>query len=369
MIDAQALKSSIDLREIAGAHATLQKLTAAEVAGPCPKCGGSDRFHAQSEWFFCRQCHEKRGDAFELVQWLGLASGFQDAASWLSRWQGGAGDLLGDATRRKPEPKRAAPKWQEASWQESARDLVTSAAERLAGASGEPGRSYLAGRGIEPRTWQAWRLGMADGWQESRKCKMPAIVIPYMSRQKIKAVQYRFIAADLDKSERFWAKAGGERTIFGGHMIAGREILAITEGELNAVSFWQAAGDVADVVSIGSEGNVATAAPFVAQLAERYAVVLVWADVPVVARELSQVLGRRAALMQSPVIDGAKLDANEVLRRGFLRDLALTKMLDAHLADLASSPGSGLEFAEPGHVAHGTYKRFCALEALWQEQE
>ena len=196
---------------------------------------------------------------------------------------------------------------------------------------------------------------------------MPAIIMPYMSRQKIKAVQYRYIAADLDKSERFWAKAGGERTLFGGHMIAGREILAITEGELNAVSLWQAAGDVVDAVSIGSESNVAQAAPYAARLAERYAVVLIWADVPAVAHELSQVIGRRAVLMQSPVIDGAKLDANEVLRRGFLRDLALTKMLDALLDQLGRSPGSGLEFAEPGHEAHAVYKRFCALEALWQE--
>jgi hypothetical protein len=267
-----------------------------------------------------------------------------------------------------PKPRKPG-KWQEPEWQESALSLVNSAAERLAGASGEPGRAYLTGRGFEPRTWQAWRLGLADLWQPRRKCKAPAITMPYMSAKKIKAVQYRYIGADLDKSERFSQLADGERTLFGGHMIAGREILAITEGELNAVSLWQAAGDVADVVSIGSEDNTTSAAPYATQLAERYPVVLVWTDKPAVAHELSEAIGRRCVLMQSPVIDGAKLDANEVLRRGFLRDLALTKILDALLDQLGRSPGDGLEFADPGHEAHEVYKRFCRLEALWQEPE
>ena len=363
LTDTKALKSQIDLQQIAERYSELRRWSAGELAGACPRCGGTDRFHVRSEWWKCYQCHEKPGDAIELVQWLGLATGFRESVSWLDRWRGGAGDL-GDATKRKPEPKRAAPKWQEAKWQEKARELVNSAAERLAGASGESGAAYLVGRGIEPRTWQAWRLGLADVWQPRRRRKMPAIIMPYTNGRVIKAVQYRFIGADLDKGERFSQLAGGERTLFGAHMIARREILAIVEGEINAVSLWQAAGDVLDVVSVGSEDNTDLAAPFAAQLAERYALALVWADKPEVAHELSEVLGRRAVAMQSPVIDGAKLDANEVLKRGFLRDLVLTKLLEAHLAELAGSPGSGMEFAEPGHEAHATYERFCTLEAL-----
>ena len=375
MVDTQALRSSIDLREIAGAHSELKRLTPAESAGACPKCGGDDRFHAQSEWFFCRQCHEKRGDAIELVRWLGLASGFQDAVIWLDRWRGGAGDLLAGTAKRKPEPKRKPSQWQEPEWQREARALVDTAAERLSkdcrdsGDSGAAGRAYLASRGFEPATWSAWRLGLADVWHPRRRAELPAIIMPYMSASKIKAAQYRFIGADLDKSERFSQKAGGERTIFGAHMIAKREILAILEGELNAVSLWQAAADVLDVVSIGSEDNTTSAAPYATQLAERYPVVLVWTDKPAVAHELSEAIGRRCVLMQSPAIDGAKLDANEVLRRGFLRDLALTKILEAHLAELGHAAGTWPEFAKPEHEKHATFERFCALEALWQAEK
>jgi len=370
MIDTEQLKQAIDLREIAGAHSELQKLTAKESAGACPKCGGTDRFHAQAEWYFCRQCHEKRGDVIELVQWLGLAGSFQDAVAWLDRWRGGAGDLLGEVARRKPEPKRAARRWQDAEWQREARELVSQAAQRLASDAGAPGRQYLAERGFERYAWQDWDLGLADVWHPIRKRKMPAITMPYMSRKVIKAVQYRFIAGDLDKSERFSQLAGGERTLFGGHVIAGRgDLLAITEGELNCVSIWQAAGDLFDPVSIGAQDNVKISAPYAAKLAERYAIVLVWADAPSVAHELSEAIGRRCVLMQSPVIDGAKLDANEVLKRGFLRDLVLSKVLDHHLAYLGRSAGSGLEFAKPEHEAHAAWQRFEALEAVWLASE
>jgi len=46
----------------------LKKKTANESAGPCPLCGGVDRFvmfHDSDKWF-CRQCHEKPGDVIDL---------------------------------------------------------------------------------------------------------------------------------------------------------------------------------------------------------------------------------------------------------------------------------------------------------------
>ena len=42
-----------------------------ERAGPCPKCGGDDRFsiNTAKQVFNCRQCHG-RGDVIDFVQWL-----------------------------------------------------------------------------------------------------------------------------------------------------------------------------------------------------------------------------------------------------------------------------------------------------------
>ena len=75
----QQLKQAIDLREIAAQYTTLQGYN--EKYGPCPRCGGEDRFHVQQQMFFCRQCYSlERGrgrhDAFEFAIFLGLAGGF-----------------------------------------------------------------------------------------------------------------------------------------------------------------------------------------------------------------------------------------------------------------------------------------------------
>lgn len=47
-----------DLIELAGRYTQLRKASGTkEWEGPCPKCGGRDRFHVKADAFFCRQCH------------------------------------------------------------------------------------------------------------------------------------------------------------------------------------------------------------------------------------------------------------------------------------------------------------------------
>ena len=43
-----------------------------ERVGPCPRCGGTDRFgiNTRKRIFACRQCHPKGGDVIELVRFL-----------------------------------------------------------------------------------------------------------------------------------------------------------------------------------------------------------------------------------------------------------------------------------------------------------
>ena len=45
--------------------------------------------------------------------------------------------------------------------------------------------------------------------------------------------------------------------------------------------------------------------------------------------------------------------------------LDMAAELDQLLADLGRAPGQGLEFARPGHAAHATWLRFCALDSQW----
>ncbi len=103
MIDTEPIKRNVDLLELAGRFTTLHRESRREYSGPCPRCGGRDRFHVSAEWFFCRQCHEKRGDAIEFMQWLNGVE-FRAACDMLS----GGRYPLTEKRRPTPRPTRAA---------------------------------------------------------------------------------------------------------------------------------------------------------------------------------------------------------------------------------------------------------------------
>lgn len=55
--DIPALKAQTDLLSLIEPDATLRKVSAREYAGPCPKCGGTDRFRVNLDnGWFCRKC-------------------------------------------------------------------------------------------------------------------------------------------------------------------------------------------------------------------------------------------------------------------------------------------------------------------------
>lgn len=315
MIDTSEIKSKVDLRDLAGRLVELrsEKANGSEMSGPCPKCGGTDRFHCTSDWWFCRVCHEKRGDAIDLVQFLGLATDFRSAVDYLSGWTSMAPSATNG--RLRSERKAGSLTWQARAWQRDARQLLDTATLRLDLPEGAPGRDYLVRRGILPATWAAYGLGYADAWQPRRQKKMPALILPWKKGDKIKALQYRFIGEDITHGERFGQKAGGERTLFGVDLLASRPALIVVEGELNAVSIWQVASDLVDVVSFGPEDNIDRAGRYMQALASGYERVIVWADKPERALHAQTAIGRESTPVQSP--NGQ--DANDLLRAGLLR--------------------------------------------------
>lgn len=317
--DTAEIKKKIDLRDLAGRVVELrrEKSNGSEMSGPCPKCHGTDRFHCTAEWFFCRQCHDDRGDAIDLVQFLGLANDFRAACNYLSGWTPSTPN--GVDLKYQPERKAGSTSWKAPTWQRTAREFLDTATLRLDLPEGEPGRAYLAGRGILPATWAAWSLGYAEAWHPKRSKRLPAVILPWRRGETIKALQYRFIGEDISHDERFGQKGGGDRTIFGAQHLVDESpgpALVIVEGELNAVSVWQEAHDLVDVLSFGPESNIDKAAAYLLRQAGRYDRVIVWADKPDAARSADRVLAGADLVLQSP----GGLDANDLLQRGLLRD-------------------------------------------------
>lgn len=319
----------VNLVTLAEKHVKLAKVSATEWAGPCPKCKGTDRFHVRIGWFFCRHCHEPRGDAIEFAQWK-YDLDFRGAVELLT------GEEIPETARITPAEKEKSGKtrFNAAYWLKR-----VEAAQRTLFFDdvAAPGRNYLLGRGIEPHTWLTFGLGyeplMPLPNTKGQK-KAPAIVMPWFvgglnkkqdpMSAKLVAIRYRFLEKhtyiDADGKEQKDIKQTGRgptgRRLFGGqtHPRVGQEhcTLVVCEGELNAASIWQVAHNTnVDVLSLGSESQNITVA--MAKAIMQYRTVILWMDESkYVTNNMTLIPG--AIGFQSP----SGQDANDLLQAGKL---------------------------------------------------
>jgi hypothetical protein len=325
MIDIRALKSRVDLREVASRYTVLKQASVTEQSGPCPKCGGRDRFHCTAQWFFCRQCHASRGDVIEFMQWV-EGCDFRAALDHL----GGAVQMDAPNAQRQPAPL---PKASRLYPPRDYRPLAVHAIRMLAGDQGASGRAYLMGRGLRPATWQAWGLGLHRcqrrgtgkrwidlGW---------GVTLPWVMDGKVTGINCRL----LTHAQRYH-RLGQVAGLFGEHKLAGRETLICCEGELNALSIWQALNGAVDVLSFGAEWGVKS--PRFRAIAGAYAQVMVWCDRAAVVESVLLKL-ESAQGLKSP----RGLDANDLLRAGLLADF-LARCLATRPARAESESSSSM---------------------------
>lgn len=324
------IKRNINLIDLAGRYTTLEKETPTEWAGPCPKCGGDDRFHVKAESFFCRHCFPlPGGDTIQFVQWKDGCT-LDEACKRLA---GGAAlqgvipppitlKTLNQTKRRSVDVDKMA-------------EIAQAARTALYGPEGEAGRAYLEGRGLYSETWETFGLGytlaaLPGTWDGETKTystpKQPAICMPWaLSNGQVMAIRYRFLQAHTyivcqkERTEKQTAQFGSN---FGGHLFGGCALsgpgnvpaLVICEGEINAMSIWQATAGVLDTLSLGSESQQLKPAAIRAILA--YKRVIVWMDRPELVRDIVGVLPG-AVGFKSPY----GKDANDWLAEGNLPEI------------------------------------------------
>ena len=325
MVDTERIKQGIDLRELAGQHTSLHKESAQEMSGPCPRCGGRDRFHVQAGWFFCRQCHPKWGDAIEFVRWLGLAHDFRSACALLD-----GGRAAAPVAHRKPAPKTRPKVRPAGDWKRRAARLVAQAQERLWEPEGGPAQEYLERRGLTPETWLMFRFGYepeAPVPGTKGRERAPAVVLPWFAKggRELVAVRYRFLKDTTVGKISSLAGSTFQGRLYGGHVLddfvflatpeepgaVAQRTLIVCEGELNAASIWQVARySRLDVVSMGSESQHVP--DKFAQWTASYGLVFVWLDRGELARDAALRLPGAGA------IESLYGDANDLLRRGLL---------------------------------------------------
>ncbi|KKL73755.1 hypothetical protein LCGC14_2071700, partial [marine sediment metagenome] len=143
-IDTDAIKQSIDLAGFARQYTRLIQISRrGEFAGPCPCCGGKDRFHIKGEHFYCRQCYARGGDVINLVQLIHQVD-FTEACQMLT-----AGAFSFSEKQAVPSGLSGATgeersfDWRSSVCQESARKTVFATHRLLLSAEGAPGQEYL----------------------------------------------------------------------------------------------------------------------------------------------------------------------------------------------------------------------------------
>jgi hypothetical protein len=327
--------------------------TATEKYGPCPKCGGTDRFHVKESGWFCRQCkkiEDNKGifyDPIEFVRWKDNCT-FQQAVEKLT------GPLVYlPVTHVKPEVRQ---RRIDPTWQQMAREVVEKAHDTLMESKGTTlGPTYLFSRCLEPQTWLAFRLGYVENAAvpgTDGKQRAPAIVIPWYANGELVAVRFRFL--EQQAGHRITAMHGSSfrGRLYGGQAMSANETytMVLCEGEINAMSLWQVCRPWGwNVLCFGSETAKLSQAAI--DYATKYDRVVVWMDNPKLVKTIMHEIPGSYGV-HSPVWGDDKLDANSLLQSGTLGQFLVTvrgnacrthlerEVLRIRMANLERVPGA-----------------------------
>lgn len=271
-------KTGITLKKTSSTHG-------GEWTGPCPACGGRDRFHVWPErrdskrperigLYWCRGCG-KAGDAVQaLVDFKGMSYREAFAALGIEKKahedenlspikafsRGGCQGSSAADTKDEQKIDSAKPP----AWSERASALVSQAEEALM--ASERALEYLRRRGIGKRAAREHRLGLVaedlfrprSSWglpEELRddgrpkKLWIPAgILIPCLSGGHVVRLRVRRRAKDGPK---YYVVPGSAMDA----MVLGARsspVAIVVESELDAIAVASAAGDICSVIATGS---------------------------------------------------------------------------------------------------------------------
>jgi DNA primase len=283
-LDLDALLAKVDLLAEIEKDTQLRKVATTnggEWAGPCPFCGGEDRFRlwpshpsGRGRWW-CRRC-DRGGDAIEYLQLRGNLS-FRQAVEAL----GGDLDRAASAAPERRRPARPAVPDVEppgAPWQARARAFCEYARNQLWGDAGQGARAYLAeARGLREETIRRFGLGYNPacvydrpvakwGLDEGRAVYLSrGIVIPCEVGGVLWYVQVRrpleggrllaYLGGDVavwrPEAKYMAVKGSAGKALFGAGDLQGKDVLLFCEGEPDAMLAWQELRDLVDVVTMG----------------------------------------------------------------------------------------------------------------------
>lgn len=249
-----------DLFALIGRDTRLKRVASTnggEYAGPCPFCGGTDRFRVWPEHpggvgrWWCRQCG-KSGDAIAYLVEHGditpsEAGRLRHGDDTVGVVPGRTAHIGSDITPDNGPPPSA--------WQGQALRFVTDSETRLWGAD-RFALNEVRKWGLTDQTIKEWRLGWSTGGAYPR-----GIEIPHFMGEKLWAVKIRrYVGREPAADPKYTQLSGGRPMLFGADRLRGtNRALLLAEGEKDAVLALQELGDLVDVASLA--GATKTIAP------------------------------------------------------------------------------------------------------------
>ena len=187
--------------------------------------------------------------------------------------------------------------------------------------TGSPAEQYALSRDLTVETQAAWRMGY--GYFVVDGVKHDSITVPWHDADRhLVGLSHRLINPPSKHHKAPWhgGMAGHVAGLLCGWHTHKSEnsSLIITEGILNAPSIWQECRHRANVLTPGTENTDPNAWPL--DEIRKNDHILIFMDKQPVADRLAAAVGGNVTAIHAPVINGVKLDANEMLQRGILGD-------------------------------------------------
>ena len=273
------------LLDILTSYGTYKKFANGELAGPCPFCGGNDRFRVwpDDDKWWCRGC-DKSGNSISLLREKeGMACSVAHAQlgkvceSTTCKAIGKCKQGKGEAPRRSHAATPVQPKQQEETfipavaqdpaeiWQEHAEKLVAYAHEQLLNCPEQ--LAYLAGRGLdleyikahcfgwlpkdEYRARVAWGLPIELKDGKPKKLWLPkGIVIPSYVNGVIHRLRIRkHDLRSADDARYYWVPGSGNDVVV---INPGAQVFVIVEADLDGHLVNRIAGDLVGSIALGT---------------------------------------------------------------------------------------------------------------------
>lgn len=261
------MTGAFDLLELAQHDTELKRAAAhrgGEYHGPCPFCGGRDRFRVQParDFWACRQCG-RSGDAIAYAVESGRLT--PQEAGRLRHGETVTGSATATATAR-PEPAAELATPPGDVWQARAWAVAVEAQELLRSPAGDRARAWLAARGLAPETIDRAGLGYiaADRYEPRAIWGLPeehdangrikqvwiprGIVIPWFIGPDLWRLNIRRPAG----SPKYCGPAGAGNGLYNADGLTPTRAALLTEGEFDALLIEQHAGDLVTACATGS---------------------------------------------------------------------------------------------------------------------